>query len=395
LKPKYDASDSLLGYLYQLRFGLLQGLQCRALDGVIAVELLDDISLADGASNQQTNLHQLKHSLEGVAKLGPKSETIWKTLGNWATKIQDGSVSIDDTQFFLHTSAGITKRSPLFYLQEEDRDEEKALAELLSKGGNSEAEVVKKHFRVFSKLSGKKQRTLLKKMTACGNELKIDQLAGEIEAFLSVASRPEHLAAHRRGIEGWMFDRAILSLIDESMRLIPVSELKGVSAQVRDTLVSTDLPDEFSNLTVPESELHADDPRPFAEQLRLIEFQRKLTRAQSDHFRALTARSEWAREGYLAVTELPRFNNDLVNEWEIRHEDMCIEVEHADEPEKIRAAQELFKWIEQEAPRTSHLMLRTSFNKPFLVRGSYHYLANKLLVGWHPKYQELMEPASV
>ena len=352
-------------------------------------------SLADGASNQQTNLHQLKHSLKGAAKLGPRSETIWKTLGNWATKIQDGSVSIDDTEFFLHTSAKITKRSPLFYLQEEDRDEEKALDELLSKGGDSEVKTVQKHFGVFSKLSAKRQLGFLKKMTACGNELKIDELAGEIEAFLSVASRPENLAAHRRGIEGWMFDRAICSLIDESRRLIPVSELKGVSAQVRDTLVSSDLPDEFSTLAVPDAELHADDPRPFAEQLRLIGLQRKLTRAQSDQFRAFTARSEWAREGILAMTELPRFDGTLIDEWEIRHEDMCVEIKHAEESEKVNAAQELFRWIELEAPRTSHLMLRTSFNKPFLVRGSYHYLANKLLVGWHPEFKELLAPVSV
>ena len=135
LKPKDDATDSLLGYLYQLRFGLLQGLQCRDVNGVIAIELLDDISLASDAAGQTTNVHQLKHSVKGIASIGPKSETVWKTLGNWATKIQDKSISLEHTQFFLHTTANITKRSPLYYLQEEeDRVEEKARDILLSKG---------------------------------------------------------------------------------------------------------------------------------------------------------------------------------------------------------------------------------------------------------------------
>ena len=395
LKPKDDATDSLLGYLYQLRFGLLQGLQCRDVNGVIAIELLDDISLASDAAGQTTNVHQLKHSVKGIASIGPKSETVWKTLGNWATKIQDKSISLEHTQFFLHTTANITKRSPLYYLQEEeDRDEEKARDILLSKGEESDAKIVKKHFKVFSKLGVKKQKLLLSRMTAFGNELKIDELAQEIEVFLSVSSRPEHLAAHRRGIEGWMFDRVIISLLESSERLIAVGELKAVSAQVRDSLVPTDLPDEFSSLPVPEAELLTSDSRPFARQLRLVGLERKLKRAQSDHFRAFTARSEWSREGLLAIHELPRFDDTLVDEWGIRHEDICAATEFVGESEKAEAAQGLYQWVEQDAPQTSHLLLRTSFTKPFLIRGSFHVLSNKLLVGWHPDFLELMESPS-
>ena len=231
-------------------------------------------------------------------------------------------------------------------------------------------------------------------MTAFGNELKIDELAKEIEVFLSVSSRPEHLAAHRRGIEGWMFDRVILSLMNPDQRLIKVSELKSVSAHVRDSLVPHDLPDEFSTLPVPKTELLADDSRPFARQLRLVGLERKLRRAQSDHYRAFTARSEWSREGLLAIHELPRFDETLVDEWGIRHEDLCAETEYADEPEIASSAQALYQWVEQVAPQTGHLLLRTSFTKPFLIRGSYHVLSNKLLVGWHPNFLELMESPS-
>lgn len=394
MKPKDDASDSLLGYLYQLRFGLLQGLQCREVNGVVAIELLDDVSLANNPTGEIRGLHQLKHSLNRVAQLGPKSETIWKTLGNWAVKIQDGLISLPETEFFLHTSAKITKRSPLYYLQESDRNEEKARQTLLDKGKESESKTVQKHFKAFKKIGVRKQKALLSRMTAFGNELKIDELASEIEVFLSVASRPEHLSAHRRGIEGWMFDRVIHSLVNPSERLIKVSELKAVSAQVRDSLVPNDLPDEFSDIPVPESELLADDSRPFAQQLRLVGLERKLKRAQSDHYRAFTARSEWSREGLLAINELPRFDNTLVEEWEIRHEDLCAETEFATSEEISSAAQGLYQWVELDAPQTGHLLLRTSFTKPFLIRGSFHVLADKLLVGWHPKFKELMESPS-
>ena len=80
----YDASASLLGYLYQCRAALLLALRegRREPDLKIYIERFDDVSF--GAENDIYKRIQLKHSLSTSKSLSDRSPDLWKTLRIWS-----------------------------------------------------------------------------------------------------------------------------------------------------------------------------------------------------------------------------------------------------------------------------------------------------------------------
>ena len=108
--------------------------------------------------------------------------------------------------------------------------------------------------------------------------------------------------------------------------------------------------------------------------------------AVRDYYRAFAQRSRWIREDLVLVGEFSKFEQKLVEEWELAFaamEDKCGK--DAAEETKERLARDLLEWAEQTAP--VKLPIRPRVTEPFVTRGSLHMLADKLRVGWHPDFR--------
>ncbi len=384
-----DATDSFLGYLYQLRFALLGGLRLHDPSESVAVELLDDVSFSN-PSGVADQLHQLKHSVQKKASLGAKSKNLWKTIGNWSSKVSNGKIDLQSTTLFLHTTGKVTMQSPLSKLMLHDRDEATALAELRTAASTSTSDVISRNSSKFVNLKKREQKALLEQIIVIDSAADIGEAARSIERVLAISSRPDDLESHRQYLEGWFFDQAIESLLGNRPRLVALQEIRNQSITIRDQLVADRLP-ELPFTDVPNDQIPDDDTRTFVRQLRLIASRSgRVRRAQIEHFRALTQRSEWSREGKVAVQELPKFDSRLIGEWEIRHESACVNSEGKCESVELAEAERVFKWVEEHAPSSTQLFIRRSFTEPFLIRGSFHMLADRKRVGWHPRYIELL-----
>lgn len=128
------------------------------------------------------------------------------------------------------------------------------------------------------------------------------------------------------------------------------------------------------------------DLRVFVEQLRLL-FDRdaRIRKATSDYFRAVQQRTLWVSKGVLFNDDLERYEVRLKDEWERQFERMREALEGKDgDDEKRGAGRDLFYWIDNEAD----IRIKPRFDDPFLMRGSYHLLANRLKVGWHADFLE-------
>jgi len=111
-KNKFDATPSLLGFLYQTRYALLLALRRNDPDVVVSIEALDDISFAkdDGAGLLTPfDVLQLKHHLSRQGGLGNRSTDIWKTLRVWADSIISKRLDPARTLLFLVTTSTATK----------------------------------------------------------------------------------------------------------------------------------------------------------------------------------------------------------------------------------------------------------------------------------------------
>ena len=129
--------------------------------------------------------------------------------------------------------------------------------------------------------------------------------------------------------------------------------------------------------------------RAFVEQLKLIGVnQNRVVHAIRNYYRAFEQRSRWMREDLLYVGDLDRYEDRLIEEWDLMFQQMRDELgEDAADEAMTRAAQDLYKWVETG----THHVIRPAVTEPAIARGTYQMLADDLRVGWHLEFRERLQ----
>lgn len=116
---------------------------------------------------------------------------------------------------------------------------------------------------------------------------------------------------------------------------------------------------------------------------------RRMQTALRDYYRAFRQRANWVRNDLLYVNELENYEQRLIDEWEHSFgamEDDLAACVGLTEDEKIKEGRRLFSDIEK-----SDIRIRPKCQEAFVMRGSYHILANQLKVGWHIDFYERLK----
>lgn len=124
--------------------------------------------------------------------------------------------------------------------------------------------------------------------------------------------------------------------------------------------------------------------------MRLIEVgQGRILHAIRNYFRAFEQRSRWLREELLLLGELERYEDRLVEEWDILFQQMADELRQdaAAEQAKKTAGQTLYGWVET----ANHPRIRPGVTEPFVSRGTYQILSDARRVGWHLEFKERLQ----
>lgn len=115
---QFDASASMLGYIYQIRYALYLSLKKLSLladpeQFNVSIEKLDDIAFDNDGSPEE--LLQTKfHSSEG--NLTNRSPDIWKTVRVWIELIKSGKVSLGNMILSLVTTQSVVEGSLASFL---------------------------------------------------------------------------------------------------------------------------------------------------------------------------------------------------------------------------------------------------------------------------------------
>lgn len=394
-KNEFSAEASLLGYLYQVRLALLLTLERD--DEQVFIESLDDVALAK--TNGQFELVQAKLHLKRAGSLTDRSPDLWKTLRVWSTLVKNGAVDLDQTTFRLVTSsvapagsAGEALRSAV----SETRDEARALVLLRAAAAETTNAANFPAYQAFNGLSPEQQAGLFAKVEVLDAAESITDIKDRILKLIELAARAGHIEAFFQRIEGWWFNRVILALTDGSCQPILKRDLRAQVDDLRDSFRQDALPIDFLDLEAPlEKDLRPDE-RAFIEQLRLVAISNpRIRSAIEDYYRAYAQRSRWLRDGLVLPGDLESYERRLVDEWKRRHDTMVEDLgQDATEDQKRRDGKALYGWCEQQA----HIPIRPNCTEKFVMRGSYHLLANDLKVGWHADFlarlARVLKPAS-
>jgi hypothetical protein len=380
----FSAAASALGYLYQVRYGLVLLLEAKNPASALSLERIDDVAFEE--SGDPTQVLQFKHRLNRAATLTDSSVDLWKTLRVWATKIADGELDSTSTILSFVTTAVAPENSAAALLRRDsNRNETDALTKLREAGSSSENKTIVTAFEAFDALSPEAQERLVSSIVVLDSAPDIERARQLLEQALFYSTRPEFLAPLCDRLEGWWFRLAVSHLrAPQAIPSISLAEVRYQLADLQEQFRLDNLPIDFPlEQNLDESDLQPGE-RMFVEQLRLVLVgHERIKRAISDYWRAFEQRSKWVREDLIVDADLEQYEDRLIREWQelflIMKEKLT---EGSDSAVEGRA---LYNRVVIEG---NHIPIRPAFPNPYVMRGSFHILANALKIGWHPLFRE-------
>lgn len=379
--PDHQAAEQMIGYLYQVRYALALLLDNDNEDLQISIEKFDDIAFSKNDTPKQ--LIQLKHHVNHQGSLSDSSTDLWRTIKVWVDTIVTDPQLLDSNNFLIITTAIAPDKSAAFNLKSQNRNVETAYYQLVEVCNTSTNKAHKAYYEAFLKLEESKRKRLLEQVIVIDNAsdiIDIEKVYHRIIRY-SCIHKYENQICER--LEGWWYKKVVEALCSETPIFVTQNQVRSFIVSLSQEYSDENLPIDIWDIEdIKESELSTDE-KVFYEQLKLICIGSSHMRvALRDYYRAFKQRANWIRNDLLFVNELEIYEQRLIDEWEHCFVEMQDELNDFDssptEKEKAKFGRNLFSEIEKKDIR-----IRPKCKEAFVMRGSYHILANRLKVGWH------------
>lgn len=399
----FSAADSALGYLYQVRVALLWSLR-RARTGrdfVVSLETLDDVTFEalQATGPKPDELLQTKHHRKSEASLSDASGDLWRSLRVWFEGHANNTIP-HDTALYLLTTAAAPKDSAAWFLRSDDtRNVEKAVQKLEAVTQTSASQANAPAYQAFTAVSSDARRAILDNVVVLDRAPGVLTIDDDLREQVYFSAETKYLDAFLQRLEGWWLRRVIKQLTavggcgknhcQPQPAGILSDEIEAQMAELREQFKQDNLPidDDLLQFTLDDATHAAHENYQFVHQLKLIEAGKKrVAAAIRDFYRAFEQRSRWLREDLLLIGDLSRYERKLIEEWELVFSAVKDEIEvAAAEAMKRKAARSILAWAEKVI-----IPIRPGVTEPFVVRGSFHMLADEKppRIGWHPDFHD-------
>lgn len=388
---KYSAGEQGLGYIYQARLALLQLLQLSE-DTAVFLEKDDDLDFIDGDGGK--SLASLKHKAVGD-RLTNLSVDFWKSVNIWLARYKRDGRAESNLQFFLFTTGTVSGDSFLARLLPDQSvvlGDVATLTELADSAlAESRSPRIRQIATAFDELSDPDKLDFLERILILDASPRIDDIPAIIRDKHLRTIRREHREFVFERLEGWWTDIVIKQLTGARTEGIFGYEVSDKLSDFAEEYKTDNLPITFRGKKPAEEFDTESDPRLFVAQLREIGVSSSRIRsAILDYYRAFEQRSAWARENLLVSGEVEEYEDRLADEWN-RYKDVVFEKLNDDSAEDAlrEAGATLYNWAEFETGKIDSLRIRARVTEPFVLRGSYHILADASpapRVYWHPRF---------
>lgn len=380
----HQASEQMIGYLYQVRFALALLLDDDNPNSQISIEKFDDIAFSQDGEPRQ--LIQLKHHVQKHGNLSDSSTDLWRTLKVWIDTIKKSPEILNEAKFLIITTAIAPDNTASSYLKDNEiRDVNIAYQKLKVVSDKSENKEHKKYYDAFSGMEESIMKKLLSQTYIIDKASKITDVEKTFRKQIRYSCVPKYEDPICQRLEGWWYKKAIEALCSDKPIFVTQSQVRTLIVSISQEYTDENLPiDIFDIEDFQEGDLGTDE-KVFYEQLKLISIgNRRMQVALRDYYRAFRQRANWIRNDLLYINELEKYEERLIDEWEhsfAAMEDDLAQCVGVTENEKIKEGRKLFSDIEKRDIR-----IRPKCQEAFVMRGSYHILANQLRVGWHKDF---------
>lgn len=387
---KHDASGQMVGYFYQVLAALYLLLSSSEYEAQICIEKFDDIAFVE--KDEPIQMIQTKHQIYRPGNLSDTSVDLWRTIKSWCDSIINSRTHLTGTQFAILTTAFAQEDSAAYYLRKDsNRNTAEAKRLLINVAKTSKVEANEKFYCTFLELSPTLQDQLIDNIFIYDKSENIIDLKRSIMNYICYSTLPQHMEKVYSTVLGWWISVVIQSLCSVDPVFINKVQLQQEIFDIGSGYKSDSLPIDVDAYYEPsETELNELIPenRIFIEQLKLVALSdERLSRCIRDYYNAFRQRSLWVREQLLLVNELQEYEASLIDEWQrlftIMKEELDDYKPNISDLERARRGRQLFGDIEDQ-----NIPIRKRVTQPFIMRGSYHDLANRMVVGWHVDFME-------
>ena len=385
----HDAPGQMAGYLYQVLAALLLILDSKNDLNKLCIEKFDDVAFVD--NDNAKVMIQVKHQINARGKLTNTSTDLWRSINSWCDSIKTNNMDILTTSFVIITTAIAPTDSAAYFLsgQQKIRNTEKAI-ELILIAANGSQETTKAFRDNFLSLSNEKQRQMISNVYIYDNSIQIKSFREELKRRIRWGTLPQYEDLICEQLEGWWFQKAIQFLCSDRTVYIDQKQVQSKVYEITSSYHEDSLPITVDPLIFPSDkdlETFGIETQVFIEQLKLIVLsEERIKRAIRDYYHAYQQRAKWVREDLLYIDELETYESQLIDEWqrlyEISNEELS-DIENLNENIKRKIGKKLYNNVEN-----LELYIRERVTQPFIMRGTYHGLSNKLQIGWHVDFYD-------
>lgn len=386
---RFSAAGSALGYLAQVEYALLIALQRMDTDDGLrlSLETVDDITFE--AEGQPQELWQTKHHVDRQGSLGDASPDLWKTLHNWIETSDERSACFLYTTATakVDTAAGLL--GPVRSREEVVTAREKLDAVARAAGNAASAD----YYERYLSLNEAQRTDLLDRVIVLGVAVTGEQITGQLVATVRKATVQQRRRPLIDRLRGWWHGRAMVHLTRVARGEADWIDIREIEEQlhlIAQSLRDDNLPLDYGNEPEPTSDEVAVDDRVFVEQLQMILLHHeRIRQAVYDHNRAFLQRSRWQREQLLAIGEIDAYDRRLLEEWKrvfLPLEEPDVGDAISDDDKRKFARMTYARLQERTLPE-----IRAEVRSGYVPLGSLHILADRLQIGWHPDWLDLLK----
>ncbi|QDO77783.1 hypothetical protein FCM34_06435 [Aeromonas caviae] len=381
----------MLGYLYQARYALFLSLQkIREVNDpdecFVSIEKLDDIAFETGG-NPADILQTKYHGSEG--NLTDRSADLWKTIRVWAEGITKGDLDPATTNFTLITTQSAPVTGLVAALLPASSREIQAARKLADEiaAETSNATNLSAYVAYNALLDWQKDQLIGSINILCRSAsiLDVEEL---IKKELRTTAEKKHIDAFYTRLEGEWFKRFISAMSSSDENEVCLGEVVAIIDDLRSQFSLTNLTADYADAEPEDIDVDGDD-RNFVEQLRIVGYTNMAIRvAIINYYRAYEQRSRWSRDGLVKPGELKAYLKKLQEEWEFHLSTMQPDFDLTNDDQCKKLGRGVYDKCQEDKISNR---IRKDFNHPYVARGSYHTLADELVIGWHPSYQFLLQ----
>jgi hypothetical protein len=381
-----EARGQLLGYTLQFPRALLRLLELSP-NGAVGIEIMGDVSVFSPEGN--ITLEEDKSSICSNP-LTDKSSNLWKTFFNWCKLIQENNdIKIDNTRFILYTNHSVTedsivKRMNDAQTQTSISDLKEDINRIYREISQSHVSYQYLHYLLNDGLNTFREVIMRFELVSHDNTEELSkELYDAIKAKMVPDTCIKFIYEH---LSGWLQNTIVTKIAKEKKPIITFSEFSHVFLSLFQDVRTKKLID-FAIDKLPSNAIlqkEAQNRPVYVQQLQIIDLDSSdIIEAISDFLRAKTNRQEWIEREIVDEKSMKDFQERLLSF-------------HSAERKCVLTAYKNYSLEEQGAmiyfsckKRGETINEMTPPDRT--ISGTYHFLADQRIIGWHPNWEKIIK----